>query len=200
MANKEDLEINESIIQNNDSGKENISTAEVAFNTSSLPGDEDLQVYKKNPLKDQQLIVEEYQATTNKKSLSKPSIYFEDVANSIESAFPINRPLEQTAFPHPRNWLGPRFMAVWTLPIIAINKTRFFLTSSNPVKPYQDTHNKLTKAETIFTATQKVFKGSNSIRFFGPLFLSIWVLPLALTGTAMEILFVGPLKGTSPFG
>ena len=41
--------------------------------------------------------------------------------------------------------------------------------------------------------------GITSLRFFGIRFLAIWVFPLIVTGTVMEVLFVRPLRGVSPF-
>ena len=37
------------------------------------------------------------------------------------------------------------------------------------------------------------------IRFFGPRFLVIWVMPIAVTGILMEFLFVSPLRNINPF-
>ena len=41
--------------------------------------------------------------------------------------------------------------------------------------------------------------GSKKIRFFGPRFMTIWVMPIAVTGIIMEFLFVGPLRNANPF-
>ena len=37
------------------------------------------------------------------------------------------------------------------------------------------------------------------IRFFGPRFLAIWVMPMAITGIVMEFLFISPLRNLNPF-
>ena len=44
---------------------------------------------------------------------------------------------------------------------------------------------------------KKSFMG---MKFMGIRFMSIWVFPAAIMGTIVEFLFVGPLKGTNPFG
>tara|TARA_Y100001968_G_C18910646_1_gene505099 strand:+ start:229 stop:537 length:309 start_codon:yes stop_codon:yes gene_type:complete len=41
--------------------------------------------------------------------------------------------------------------------------------------------------------------GPKKMRFFGPRFMTIWVMPIAVTGIIMEILFVGPLRNANPF-
>ena len=38
------------------------------------------------------------------------------------------------------------------------------------------------------------------MNFMGIRFMSIWVFPVAITVAVIEFLFVGPLKGTNPFG
>ena len=44
-----------------------------------------------------------------------------------------------------------------------------------------------------------VGSGTNKIRFFGPRFFAIWVMPMALTGILMEFLFISPLRNINPF-
>jgi len=41
--------------------------------------------------------------------------------------------------------------------------------------------------------------GPSKMRFFGPRFMAIWVMPMALTGIVMEFLFVSPLRNINPF-
>ena len=48
--------------------------------------------------------------------------------------------------------------------------------------------------------TKDAFAGKGGMKFMGIRFMSIWVFPVAITGAVMEFLFVGPLKGTNPFG
>ena len=54
--------------------------------------------------------------------------------------------------------------------------------------------------ETVYTMTKDAFSGKGAMKFFGIRFMSIWVFPMAITGIVMEFLFVGPLKGSNPFG
>tara|TARA_Y100001968_G_C19104016_1_gene593962 strand:- start:395 stop:688 length:294 start_codon:yes stop_codon:yes gene_type:complete len=44
-----------------------------------------------------------------------------------------------------------------------------------------------------------VGNGQKQIRFFGPRFLAIWVMPIAITGILMEFLFISPLRNLNPF-
>ena len=37
------------------------------------------------------------------------------------------------------------------------------------------------------------------IKFFGPRFLAVWVLPMAVTGIVMEFVFISPLRNINPF-
>ena len=46
---------------------------------------------------------------------------------------------------------------------------------------------------------QGVGSDEEKMRFFGPRFMVIWVMPIAVTGILMEYLFVGPLRNASPF-
>ena len=199
MTNKEESKNKKIIINDEKPDNQEFSQVDAAFKISSFAKDGS---YIAND------VVREEEGITSrveeviiaKQTLRKSSINFEEAVNSIEEGFPLNRPLEANAFPHPRNWIGPRYLVFWSLPIIAIHKAVILMLSLNPVRPYKDSEATITKAETIFTVSKQVFQGSSSIKFFGPLFLSIWVLPLAITGTFMEILFVSPLKNTNPFG
>ena len=89
--------------------------------------------------------------------------------------------------------------------IVAINAIRRFTSKKTQeiVQPYDHstTETYLIKGtETVYTSTKNVFQGQEKMRFFGFRFMSIWVFPMAITGAFMEFLFVGPLKGTNPFG
>ena len=91
-------------------------------------------------------------------------------------------------------------MAIWAVPILAIRKVRDFFVAANPVKPYSESDYTVVKAETIYTSTRNALEGQHSIRFFGPRFLVIWVLPFAITGIVIDYLFIYPLNGPSLFG
>ena len=101
---------------------------------------------------------------------------------AIEDGFTkAKNPSEDYAFPHPRHWIGPRYMAIWTIPIFAIKKLISLIRASNPIRPYRESNYLVTKSETIYTSTQKALSDSGSMRFFGARFLTIWVLQLAVT-------------------
>ncbi|AAQ00537.1 MULTISPECIES: hypothetical protein [Prochlorococcus] len=135
-----------------------------------------------------------------KKPIVLKEINNQDIFTSIEKGFPKQESKIEYAFPHPRYWIGPRFMAIWVLPIIVIKKINDLANRLNPVRPYEKLDFSVTKADTIYTSTKQSLEGNGSMRFFGARFLAIWVLPLAITGIFMEYLFVAPLTGSNPFG
>ena len=129
----------------------------------------------------------------------------EAVASIIEDALPkenINR-----NFGNPQsdaNNLGSRILYIWVWPIIAVNTIRnLVLNKINFVRPYEkglsDSY-EVTDTETVYTMTKDSFGGKGGMKFMGIRFMSIWVFPMAILGTVMEFLFVGPMKGTNPFG
>ena len=124
----------------------------------------------------------------------------EDIFTTIERTLPKEESLKDSLFPHPRNWLGARFLSIWVLPIIIINKIRKLISSLNPIREYSEEIYSIKKSETIYTASKEVFQGNSPMRFFGARFLTIWVLPLAITGAVMEFLFISPITGAKPFG
>ncbi|WP_320664896.1 hypothetical protein [Prochlorococcus sp. MIT 1223] len=130
---------------------------------------------------------------TNIKEMNEP----EYIYSLIESAIPSKEGFRKN--------ISKRDFALWVLPIVAINTIRRFTSrkTNEIVKPI-DENNKSTYLikgdETIYTNTKNVFEGNEKMRFFGFRFMAIWVFPMAITGAFMEFLFVGPLKGTNPFG
>jgi len=132
-------------------------------------------------------------AANNIKQINEP----EYVYSLIESAVP-----NKNGF---RKNISKRDFALWVIPILAINKIRRFtsINASAVIKPYEHTKSDpyvIKGNETVYTNTKNVFQGKEKMRFFGFRFMSIWVFPMAVTGAFMEFLFVGPLKGTNPFG
>ena len=125
---------------------------------------------------------------------------FELIYNQIEKAFPKNIDNKELLFPMPRKWIGPRLLAPWIFPIFIIRKTIEFIKSNNFIKPYSENKYEVKGAETIYTSSRKSFEGSSQMRFMGPRFLAVWILPMAITGTVMEFLFVSPLRNVNPFG
>ena len=124
---------------------------------------------------------------------------FELIYNQIEKAFTKNNDEKELLFPMPRKWIGPRLLAPWIFPIFIIRKTIEFIRSNNFVKPYSENKYEVKGIETIYTSSRKSFEGSSQMRFMGPRFLAVWILPMAITGTVMEFLFVSPLRNVNPF-
>ena len=124
---------------------------------------------------------------------------FELIYNQIEKAFTKNNDEKELLFPMPRKWIGPRLLASWIFPIFIIRKTIEFIRSNNFIKPYSENKYEVKGTETIYTSSRKSFEGSSQMRFMGPRFIAIWILPIATTGTVMEFLFVSPLRNVNPF-
>ncbi len=129
----------------------------------------------------------------------------EAVASIIEDALPkenINKDLGNPQ--SDGNRLGSRILYIWVWPIIAINTIRNLVVNKIYfVRPYEkgisDSY-EVTDTETVYTMTKDSFSGKGGMKFMGIRFMSIWVFPVAIMGTIIEFLFVGPLKGTNPFG
>ncbi len=124
---------------------------------------------------------------------------FEFIYSQIENAFTKNNDTKELTFPMPRKWVGPRLFAPWIIPIFIVRKITAFVKSNNFIKPYSDTFYEVKGAETIYTSSRKTFEGSSQMRFMGPRFIAIWILPMAITGTIIEFLFVSPLRNVNPF-
>ena len=125
---------------------------------------------------------------------------FELIYNQIEKAFTKNNDEKELLFPMPRKWIGPRLLAPWIFPIFIIRKTIEFIRSNNFVKPYSENKYEVKGTETIYTSSRNAFEGSSQMRFMGPRFMAVWILPMAVTGTVIEFLFVSPLRNVNPFG
>ena len=137
------------------------------------------------------------------KNYNSPPTDSEQIFSIIEGAFPKQESIRSYAMPQAMQWLGTRFFAFWVWPIVFINKLRIFIRNMDFVQPYSDKAYKsyvVEDTETVYTMTNKAFSGEGGMKFFGIRFMSIWVFPMAITGAVMEFLFVGPLKGTNPFG
>ena len=128
----------------------------------------------------------------------------EAVASIIEDALPkenINRDLGDPQ--SDGNRLGSRILYMWVWPIIAINKIKNLINNLNFAQPYSANGKNeyvVKDTETVYTMTKDSFAGKGGMKFMGIRFMSIWVFPAAIMGTIIEFLFVGPLKGTNPFG
>ena len=132
---------------------------------------------------------------------SKKVSKLENIYKNLESGMPENKSIKDYALPNARQWLGGRYVALWVLPIYLFGKIAKFLESSAFIKPYSLTSNgpSYKRPETLYTSLKGVFKGEDHLRFFDHRFISIWVLPIALTGIVFEVLFISPTKNTFPF-
>ena len=129
----------------------------------------------------------------------------EVVASIIEDALPKENINSELGKPQSDgNKLGSRIIYLWVWPIIAINTIRNLIANKSVfVRPYEKSISdsyEVTDTETIYTMTKDAFNGQGGMKFMGIRFMSIWVFPAAIMGTIIEFLFVGPLKGTNPFG
>tara|TARA_Y100001968_G_scaffold260818_1_gene248515 strand:+ start:324 stop:851 length:528 start_codon:yes stop_codon:yes gene_type:complete len=96
-----------------------------------------------------------------------------------------------------------RIFFLWVWPIALHNKIRNLITNLNFAQAYSDPGENtysVKDTETVYTMTKDAFSGKGGMKFMGIRFMSIWVFPFAITGAVMEFLFVGPLRGTNPFG
>ena len=125
----------------------------------------------------------------------------ENIYKNLESGMPENKSIKDYALPNARQWLGGRYVALWVLPIYLIRKIAKFAASSEFIKPYSQIKNgpSYKRPETLYTSLKGVFKGEDHLRFFDHRFISIWVLPIALTGIVFEVFFISPTKNTLPF-
>tara|TARA_Y100000739_G_scaffold113247_1_gene97441 strand:- start:40 stop:468 length:429 start_codon:yes stop_codon:yes gene_type:complete len=128
----------------------------------------------------------------------------EAIASIIEDSFPKDNTNKDLGNPQSdANRLGSRIFYLWVWPIVAINKIRNLFNRMDFVKPYESGLNDsyvVRDTETVYTMTKDAFAGKGGMKFMGVRFMSIWVFPVAIMGAVIEFLFVGPLKGTNPFG
>ena len=129
----------------------------------------------------------------------------QDVITSIiEDAFPKGKANQQLGIPQSDTFaFASRIFFLWVWPIILHNKVRNLINNMNFAQPYSDPGENtysVKDTETVYTMTKDAFSGKGGMKFMGIRFMSIWVFPFAIMGAVMEFLFVGPLKGTNPFG
>ena len=126
------------------------------------------------------------------------------ITSIIEDAFPKDKANQQLGIPQSDTFaFASRIFFLWVWPIAFHNKVRNLINNLNFAQPYSDPgQNTYTvkDTETVYTMTKDAFAGKGGMKFMGIRFMSIWVFPVAITGAVMEFLFVGPLKGTNPFG
>ena len=74
----------------------------------------------------------------------------------------------------------------------AIEGGKDFVFDDNPT-------NNIKNPSSPWTALKEPMRNPKQMKFFGFRFMTIWVLPLAITGTIMEFVFVSPLRDSNPF-
>ncbi len=126
------------------------------------------------------------------------------ITSIIEDAFPKDKANQQLGIPQSDTFaFASRIFFLWVWPIVFLNKVRNLINNMNFAQPYSspgENSYTVSDTETVYTMTKDAFAGKGGMKFMGIRFMSIWVFPMAITGVFMEFLFVGPLKGTNPFG
>ena len=126
------------------------------------------------------------------------------ISSIIEDAFPKDKANKQLGIPQSDTFaFASRIFFLWVWPIVFHNKVRNLINNLNFAQSYSDPgENTYTvkDTETVYTMTKDAFAGKGGMKFMGIRFMSIWVFPMAIMGAVMEFLFVGPMKGTNPFG
>ena len=128
----------------------------------------------------------------------------DSITSMIEDAFPnkASNPQLSSRQSNSFSFVG-RIFFLWVWPIVLHNKVRNLINNLNFAQSYSDPGENtysVKDTETVYTMTKDAFAGKGGMKFMGIRFMSIWVFPVAITGTVMEFLFVGPLMGTNPFG
>ena len=144
----------------------------------------------------------------NQKEIVEEKILFptdqDEITSMIEAAFPNKATNKQLSARQSNSFsFVGRIFFLWVWPIVLHNKIRNLINNLNFAQAYSDPGENtysVKDTETIYTMTKDSFAGKGGMKFMGIRFMSIWVFPVAITGAVMEFLFVGPLKGTNPFG
>ena len=128
----------------------------------------------------------------------------DSITSMIEDAFPNKASNNQLSYRQSNSFsFVGRIFFLWVWPIVLHNKIRNLINNLNFAQAYSDPGENtfsVKDTETIYTMTKDSFAGKGGMKFMGIRFMSIWVFPFAITGAVMEFLFVGPLRGTNPFG
>ena len=128
----------------------------------------------------------------------------DEITSIIEGAFPRKETNPKLASRQSNSFsFVGRIFFLWVWPIVLHNKIRNLINNMNFAQPYSnpgENSYEVKDTETVYTMTKDAFSGKGGMKFMGIRFMSIWVFPMAITGAVMEFLFVGPLKGTNPFG
>jgi len=156
-----------------------------------------------NPKKDIEVSSIDNQPDDSKKKQLFPTDQ-DSITSMIEAAFP-NKASNKELSSRQANsfsFVG-RIFFLWVWPIVLHNKIRNLINNLNFAQAYSDpgeNRYSVKDTETVYTMTKDAFSGKGGMKFMGIRFMSIWVFPFAITGAVMEFLFVGPLRGTNPFG
>ena len=141
------------------------------------------------------------------KVINKKEVFLTDqnlISSIIEDAFPKDKANQQLGIPQSDTFaFASRIFFLWVWPIVFHNKVRNLINNLNFAQPYSNPGEStytVQDTETVYTMTKDAFAGKGGMKFMGIRFMSIWVFPAAIMGTIIEFLFVGPLKGTNPFG
>ena len=128
----------------------------------------------------------------------------DSITSMIEDAFPSKASNNQLSARQANSFsFVGRIFFLWVWPIVLHNKIRNLINNLNFAQAYTDPGDNrysVKNTETVYTMTKDAFSGQGGMKFMGIRFMSIWVFPFAITGAVMEFLFVGPLRGTNPFG
>tara|TARA_B100000965_G_scaffold398450_1_gene416592 strand:- start:454 stop:999 length:546 start_codon:yes stop_codon:yes gene_type:complete len=147
-------------------------------------------------------LLEDKQNTVNEKKVFPTDQ--ELITSILEDAFPKGKANQQLGIPQSDTFsFASRIFFLWVWPIVLHNKVRNLINNMNFAQPYSDPGENtyaVKDTETVYTMTKDAFAGRGGMKFMGIRFMSIWVFPFAIMGAVMEFLFVGPLKGTNPFG
>ena len=144
----------------------------------------------------------------NQKEIVEEKILFptdqDEITSMIEAAFPNKATNKQLSARQSNSFsFVGRIFFLWVWPIVLHNKIRNLINNLNFAQAYSDPGENaysVKSTETVYTMTKDSFAGKGGMKFMGIRFMSIWVFPFAITGAVMEFLFVGPLRGTNPFG
>ena len=144
----------------------------------------------------------------SQKNVAEEKVLFptdqDEITSIIEDAFPNKASNSQLSSRQSNSFsFVGRIFFLWVWPIVLHNKIRNLINNLNFAQPYSnpgDNSYSVKDTETVYTMTKDAFAGKGGMKFMGIRFMSIWVFPFAITGAVMEFLFVGPLKGTNPFG
>ena len=152
-------------------------------------------------------ITSENEANESKHNFNAKKVFPTDqdeITSIIEDAFPKGKANKQLGIPQSDTFaFASRIFFLWVWPIVLHNKVRNLINNLNFAQAYSDPGENtysVKDTETVYTMTKDAFAGKGGMKFMGIRFMSIWVFPVAITGAVMEFLFIGPLKGTNPFG